>query len=89
MVMSRATQCVHDSASTPLGALILDTALAIEECSARADEGETSILLTRGGAIGPILSDERVHSELGGVQSAVEVHFDGFEIGRLRRVLRT
>lgn len=83
MIMSCATQCVHDSTSTPLGALVLDTARAIKERRARANECEACVCLTRCGSIGPVLSDERVQGKFGGIQSTVQVHFDRREIGRL------
>lgn len=89
MVVSRPTQRVHDSTSSPFGTLILDTARAIQECSAGADEGETGVSLTGGSSSSPILSYERVHSELGGIQGAVKIHFDCLQAGRLRGVLWT
>lgn len=67
---------MHYPTGAPFGTLVLDTAWAIKKRRTRADEGETSVCLTRGGAIGPILSDERVHSEFGCIQRAVEVDLD-------------
>lgn len=89
MIVSCPTQRVHDSTSAPLGTLILDPARAIKERRAGADECKAGVCLTRGGAIGPVLSNERVHGEFGSIQSAMEVHFDRFETGRSRRVVRT
>lgn len=82
MVVSCATQCMHDPTSTPFGTLVLDTARAIKERGARADEGETRVRLARRCAVGPILSDKRVHSELGSVQSTVKIDFDRLQVGR-------
>lgn len=80
---------MHDPTSTPLGTLVLDAAWTIQERCARTDECETSVCLTGGGAISPILSDERMQNEFGGVESTLEVHFDRFQTRGLWRVLST
>jgi len=89
MEVSCPTQCMHDPTSAPLGTLILDATWAVKKSSPRTDEGETGVCLIRGGTVGSVLSYESVHGEFGGIQSTMEIHFDRFEIGRLRRVLRT
>ena len=83
MIVSRPTQRVHDSTSAPLGTLILDAARAIKERCTRADECKAGVCLTRCGAIGAILSDERVRGEFGRIQNTMQVYFDRLEIGRL------
>jgi hypothetical protein len=80
---------MHDTTSTPFGALVLDATRTVKECSAGADEGETGVGLESSGSIGAVLIDERMKGELRGVQSAMKVHLDGLEVGRLRWVLRT
>lgn len=89
MVVSRTTETMHDATSAPLSTLVLDSAWAVKECRAGADQCKTGVSLRRSRAVGSILFDKRVHSELGCVQRAVEVDFNCLQIGRLRRIFWT
>jgi hypothetical protein len=89
VVMRRAAEGVHYSSDSPFGALVLHSAWAIEESRAGADEGEASVLLRWRGTFGAVLLDESVEGEFGGVEGAVEVYVDCFEVWGLGRVFGT
>jgi hypothetical protein len=89
VIVSRTTECMHDPSSAPFRTLILHATRTVKERSAGADEGETGVDLKRSGSIGAVLFDERMKGEFRGVQRAMKIHLHCFEIGRLRRVLRT
>jgi hypothetical protein len=84
VVVHHATQGVHDPSDAPFGALVLDSARAVEESGSGADESEACVFLVGlRGSFGAILLDESVQSQFGRVEGAVEVYVDCFEVWRL------
>lgn len=80
IVVRRAAQRVHHAPGCPLGRRVLRAPRAVEEGGARADEDEACVLLC-GRGLRPVLLDEVVEGELGGVQGACDVDFCDAEVG--------